>query len=97
VADGETGARQAACDHIGAAQGRRRPTIHPVSDSGTPTGDIPGAQAGSRWLFTGRDGKSPGWRANASWRDVRVAARVLGRCGLTLFAAGRRGGRHVST
>ena len=58
------------------------------------TGEMPGAWGGSRWLFTGHDRKAPGWRRPTSWRDVKVAARVLGRGGLTLFATG---GRDVAT
>ena len=58
------------------------------------TGDMLGVQAESGWLFTSRDGETPGWRTNTSWRDVRLAARMLGRGGLTLFATG---GRDVAT
>jgi hypothetical protein len=54
------------------------------------TGDMPGAQIRSRWLFTAHDGETPGWQRPTSWRKVKVAARVLGPGGLILFATGGR-------
>jgi hypothetical protein len=47
------------------------------------TGDVPGAQTGSAWLFDGSDG--PGWKTVATSREIKVAVRTAGIGGMTLI------------